>query len=381
MNILILSKALLSSAYRRKTDALAALPGVQLTVASPAYWQEPRAQRSDYEPAPTPNYHVELIPMRFNGQHHLHYYPTFGSLVRRLRPDVVHVDEESFNLATFLALRTAHQVGARTCFYNYANIERTYPPPFGWFERYAFTHASHALACSHEAASIIRNHGYTGPLSIIAQTGVDPVHFVPRPDAHIARQPFTLGYVGRLVPEKGIADLISALASLPNHIQLRIIGSGAHAEALTAHASAVGVASRITWQLPVASHAMPAVMQGLDALVLPSRTTSNWKEQFGRVLVEAMACGVPVIGSDSGEIPHVIGDGGIVYPEGNQTALADAIGQLVANPQSYADYSQKARQRVQQHYTQQALASQYLQIYQQMLTPAQTAKSPSTPAQ
>lgn len=378
MKILILSKALLSSAYRRKTDALAELADVQLTVASPAYWQEPRAQRIIYELAPTPNYHVELLPMRFNGQHHLHYYPTFGSLVRRLRPDIVHVDEESFNLASFLAVRAAQQVGAHSCFYNYANIARTYPPPFGWFERYVFSHASHGLACSHEAASIIRNHGYTGPLSIIAQTGVDPAHFVPRPDAHIARQPFTLGYVGRLVPEKGIADLISALATLPSHIQLRIIGTGSHADTLIAHASAVGVASRITWHSPVASHAMPSVMQGLDALVLPSRTTTNWKEQFGRVLIEAMACGVPVIGSDSGEIPHVIADGGIVYPEGNHTALAHAIAQLVTNPQLYADYSQKARQRVQQHYTQRALARQYLQIYQHMLTPVQMAKSPST---
>jgi glycosyltransferase involved in cell wall biosynthesis len=94
-----------------------------------------------------------------------------------------------------------------------------------------------------------------------------------------------------------------------------------------------------------------------------------------------MACGVPVIGSDSGEIPHVIGDGGIVYPEGNHPALVHAVRKLVDNPQIYADYSQKARQRVQQHYTQQALASQYLQIYQQMLMPAQTAKSPSHPTQ
>jgi glycosyltransferase involved in cell wall biosynthesis len=302
-------------------------------------------------------------------------------LVRRLRPDIVHVDEESFNLATFLALRVAHHIGARTCFYNYANIERAYPPPFGWFERYAFTHASHALACSHEAAAIIRNHGFTGPLSIIAQTGVDPVHCAPRPDAHIARQPFTLGYVGRLVPEKGIADLISALATLPTHIRLRIIGSGSHAEVLHQHAITVGVASRIEWHAPVPSHAIPTVMHGLDTLVLPSRTTANWKEQFGRVLVEAMACGVPVIGSNSGEIPHVIGDGGLVYPEGDSDALASAIMQLVDYPQHYADYSQKARQRVQQHYTQQALAQQYLQIYQQMLTPAQTAKFPSTPAQ
>jgi glycosyltransferase involved in cell wall biosynthesis len=135
----------------------------------------------------------------------------------------------------------------------------------------------------------------------------------------------------------------------------------------------------MTWHAPVASHAIPAIMHGIDALVLPSRTTANWKEQFRRVLVEAMACGVPVIGSDSGEIPHVIGDGGIVYPEGDSDALANAIMQLVAHPQNYADYSQKARQRVQQHYTQQALAQQYLQIYQQMLTPAQTGQNPQQP--
>lgn len=369
MHVLILSKALLSSAYRRKTDALAALPGIRLTVASPAFWQEPRAQRLEYEISPTPNYQVEILPMRFNGRHHVHYYPTFGTLVRRLHPDIVHVDEESFNLATFLAIRAAHHVGARTCFYNYANIERAYPPPFRWFERYAFMHATHAMACSHEAATIIRNHGYHGSLSIIAQTGVDPMYFVPRPDAHIARQRFTVGYVGRLVPEKGIEDLISALAILPPHIRLRIIGTGTHAEALQIHAAHTGVTTRIEWHAPVASHTMPLVMQGLDVLVLPSRTTANWKEQFGRVLVEAMACGVPVVGSDSGEIPHVIGDGGIVYAEGDRLALAHSIIQLSAQPPIYAEYSQKARQRVQQHYTQQALAHQYLQIYQQMLTP------------
>ena len=54
-------------------------------------------------------------------------------------------------------------------------------------------------------------------------------------------------------------------------------------------------------------------MRKLHALVLPSRTTPRWKEQFGRVLIEAMACGVPPVGSDSGEIPHVIDDAGLVF--------------------------------------------------------------------
>lgn len=366
MRVLILSKALLSVEYRRKTDALAALPDIDVHVAVPSHWQEPRAQRSDYEPGPTPNYQVHLLPMRFNGRHHIHYYPTFGRLVRQLRPDVVHVDEESFNLATFHALWHAHRVGAASCFYNYANIARTYPPPFGWFERYAFATAHTALACSHEAAAIIRAHGYQGTLHIIAQTGVDPTRFTPRPTAHIARTPFTVGYVGRLVPEKGIDDLLAACALLPETAQLLIVGSGSHADALHAHATQLGIAARITWQAPVPTHAMPAIMQQCDALVLPSRTTANWKEQFGRVLVEAMACGVPVVGSSSGEIPHVIGAGGVIYPEGDVHALAAQLTSLMQDGTHYATLSAHARQRVLTHYTQQALAQRYADIYRAM---------------
>lgn len=369
MNIVILSKALLSVAYRRKTDALAAIPGVKLTVCVPAEWREPRAHVVRYEPSQPDNYRIEVLPMALNGQHHLHWYPTFAGVLQRIRPDIVHVDEESFNFATFMAMRAAKQVGARSCFYNYANIERIYPPPFGWFERYAFRNATHALACSHEAADIIRRHGYAGALSIIPQTGVDPDVFVPRHDAHTARTPFTLGYVGRLVVEKGLDDVLVALAQLPEYVQLQVVGAGAHADALHQHATHLGVSARVHWHAPVASSHIPAVMQRFDALVLPSRTTSNWKEQFGRVLIEAMACGVPVIGSDSGEIPHVIGDGGLIFAEGDSRALAAAVRTLSEQPDSYARYSKQARQRVLSHYTQQALAEQYYRIYADMLTP------------
>src|SRR5205807_7518295 len=72
----------------------------------------------------------------------------------------------------------------------------------------------------------------------------------------------------------------------------------------------------------------------MDVLVLPSRTTPTWAEQFGRVLVEALWCGVPVIGSDSGEIPWVINStgGGVVFPEGDVEALAGRIAHLRADP-------------------------------------------------
>ncbi len=366
MKVVILSKALHSIAYRRKTDAIAAHPGIDLTVIVPPSWHEPRAAAQWYEPGPTPNYTVIQTPIRWNGHHHIHWYPQVGALLRTIQPDVVHIDEESFNLATFLAMRAAHAVGAASCFYNYANIERSYPPPFGWFERYAFRTAAHAIACSHEAGEILRRHGYTGKLSILPQTGVDPDLYTPAAQPAPTDNGIMLGYVGRFVPEKGIADLITALALLPAQYQLTLVGAGTDAPHLRTLADSLGVGNRIHWHDPIATNAMPAMMQSFTALVLPSRTTANWKEQFGRVIIEAMACGTPVIGSDSGEIPHVIGAGGATFPEGDAGALATVIHTICADSTRLETLRTTARQRVLAHYTQTALADQYVDIYRQM---------------
>jgi len=112
---------------------------------------------------------------------------------------------------------------------------------------------------------------------------------------------------------------------------------------------------------------VPAELRRLDALALPSHTTRGWKEQFGRVLIEAMSCGVPVIGSSSGEIPNVIGDAGLIYPEGDVRALAATIGRLAAQPALYADLARRGRARVLERYTQAALARQYYEVYRTML--------------
>ena len=104
-----------------------------------------------------------------------------------------------------------------------------------------------------------------------------------------------------------------------------IAGTGPEQVALKDLAQRLGLLDKVTFLGKVSSTAMPAVYASMDVLALPSRTTTTWKEQFGRVLIEAMACRVPVIGSDSGEIPNVIGDGGLVFPEDDAAALADLL--------------------------------------------------------
>ncbi len=138
-------------------------------------------------------------------------------------------------------------------------------------------------------------------------------------------------------------------------------------EQLAEQAAQLGVAGRVIFKGGLPTYEIPKEMQQFDALVLPSVTRPNWIEQFGRVLPEAMACETPVIGSSSGEIPHVIGDAGLVFQEGNVQALVASIRQLLDNPALYTQLAAKGRQRVLENYTQEQIARQTYNVYQEML--------------
>ena len=112
---------------------------------------------------------------------------------------------------------------------------------------------------------------------------------------------------------------------------------------------------------------VPAYLAAMDVLALPSLTTPNWKEQFGRVLIEAMACEVPALGSDSGEIPHVIGDGGVVFHEGDVAELRARLAELQNSPELRRQLATNGRQRVLDHYTQAKVAEATAQVYRELL--------------
>jgi glycosyltransferase involved in cell wall biosynthesis len=169
------------------------------------------------------------------------------------------------------------------------------------------------------------------------------------------------------VPEKGVDLLLHACAALQGAWTLHLAGRGAEEQSLRQLANHLGIAERITFQQQISSTAMPAFYRNLDVFILPSRTMSNWKEQFGRVLVEAMACGVPVIGSDSGEIPHVIGDAGVIFPEGDVRALTQKLQQLLVQPVERRYLGAAGRQRVLQQFTMQQIAAQTVQLYEKLM--------------
>jgi glycosyltransferase involved in cell wall biosynthesis len=365
MRVLMLSKACIVGAYQKKLEELARFPSLELTVVVPPYWRDERGT-THLERQHTAGYNLVVEPMALNGNFHLHFYPGLGRQIRRRQPDLVHIDEEPYNLATAHALWLARRAGARTLFFSWQNLLRRYPAPFQLLERYVLRRADYGIAGSQESAEVWRAKGYRGPMAVIPQFGVDPAVF--RPGG--ARDPgrgFIVGYVGRLVEEKGVDLLLKALAGLEGVWRAYIQGSGPAREMLQSQARDLGIAGRVTFDNWIPSAQMPGYYQQLDAVVVPSRTRPNWKEQFGRVLVEAMACGVPVIGSDSGEIPNVIGDAGLVFPEGDVASLRDQLSRLLRDLELRAELAQAGRERVMSHYTQAQVAAQTFDVYQAVL--------------
>ena len=365
----MLSKALVVGTYQRKAEELATLPGVDLTVAVPPAWSEPGVGPVELERLHTEGYRLAVLPMWLNGHFHLHFYPGLRRLVELVQPDIFHIDEELFNFATFQAMQLGVQYRAQCCFYNYANIERRYPPPFSTFERYALRHAAAAIAANHEAADIVERHGYEGPIHILPQFGIDPELFRPV-DEPLPAEPFRLGYFGRMIDSKGVLDLLEAMPLLPSHVQLLLIGDGDLVPQIEARIAELDIQDRVVQRARVPSADIAAEMRQLHAFVLPSHTTARWKEQFGRVLVEAMASGVVPVGSGSGEIPHVVGDAGLIFNEGDVPDLIAKVLQLIENPEQRAALARRGRERALERYTYVALARQYYEVYQQMLLSA-----------
>jgi glycosyltransferase involved in cell wall biosynthesis len=288
-----------------------------------------------------------------------------------IKPDLVHIDEEPYNLATFLAIRQAGRVGARSLFFTWQNIGKRYPPPFGWFESYAYRHSSGAIAGMDSASIILKSKGYSKPVWVIPQFGVDPAVFYPRQAARPKRRtvprPALIGYVGRMVEEKGLVQLLDAVSGMQGDWRLLMIGTGPLTDRLKDQVRRLRLDSLVSFIEWLPSSAMPGKLRELDILVLPSLTRPNWKEQFGRVLIEAMASGVTVVGSSSGEIPNVIGDAGVVFPEGDVPALRRALESVVRDPQRRAALAVAGRARVLERYTQAQVAIRTCRAYREIL--------------
>ena len=360
----------------RKVVHLAQIDGLTVRQVRPARWHD--ILLSANPGAPSAGLDQVSVPMlgRPDDPHRSIYRTlTFG--LRQFRPDIIHAEEEPDSLAALhiTLARRWFAPSARLILNTWQNVDRPRRPEVRWVTRQCLRAAEVVLCANQEAERILRAHGYAGYTQVLPAVGVDTDVFRPCP-ARPADDRFVIGYLGRLVPEKGLSTLLEALAQSGPACHLQLIGAGPGQPALARQATALQLGARVQFVAPVTPAEVAQQYCQLDAVVLPSLTTPLWKEQFGRVLTEAMACRVPVVGSSSGAIPEVVGDAGLIFPEGDAAALAGCLRQLQSSPQLRQDLADRGQARVQRLYTQSVIAQATVAVYRQVLNDT-TSPAPS----
>jgi glycosyltransferase involved in cell wall biosynthesis len=266
-------------------------------------------------------------PVAFPGAQQRHLYLTrCRALCAEVRPDVAFVEAEPYSLAATQWRLALTRLGIPFGVQCYENIDRQLPLPARRLRSRVLRDAAFVAARSDSAERLVRAWGARGEVGLAPPAVPDWQSAPSAPE-----RSFTVGYAGRLVESKGLTDLLEAVRGLDAPVELLLIGDGelrAQLEGQPIPGSRVKVLDGLTHAQMADGYAQ------LDVLVLPSRTTPTWKEQFGRVIVEALSCGVPVVGSDSGEIPWLIAltGGGLTFPEGDHRALARELQRLRESP-------------------------------------------------
>ena len=223
------------------------------------------------------------------------------------------------------------RAATKLVFATFQNLPKRYPPPFRWTERFAMGRAAGWIAFGGRVEEALRDAArLRTPPAPRDRAGGGYGALSPRPPRRARAMraslgwmddgPPVVGYLGRFVPEKGMETLMRALDGCTQPWRALLVGGGPM-EPARARRGPGGHGDRVRIVTGVAHDEVPGYLNAMDLLCAPSRTTPRWHEQLGRMLTEAMACGVPVIGSASGEIPYVIADAGLIVAGGRRRRL------------------------------------------------------------
>ncbi len=388
MRILVASHTYIVDLNCEKLRALARLdPNLEVTIVVPKRWRPGGVQNKIIETQFRQEGNFRIVPvsnLSENNQGLLCFGADLVQLLREFRPQIVQAEQGSkaIGYSQLITLNRLLGLKAKNVFFTWWNLPYEVKFPVSWIEGYNLRHTDGLIAGNQDGVEILREHGYQGAARVMPQLGVDETLFRPQPQPELAAQlgiqpdEFVVGFVGRFVEEKGLLTLGKALSGLRDRPwKWLLLGRGPLKDTLLDWAKQAGVEDRLIWVESVPHDQVQRYINLMSTLVLPSETTYQfktltsvgWKEQFGHVLIEAMACQVPVIGSDSGEIPYVIGEAGLTFPEGKAEALQDCLRRLMEQPDLATTLAKRGYERVLSQYTNQALAQQLLSFYQELL--------------
>ena len=335
------------TAWRRTRVAALAEHGVDVTVVSAPRWNE-GGSVVELDPGPG----EDVVAARCFGEHPFlfSYDPRpLRRVLQRERFDVIDAHEEpaSLALAEIMAVMRALRVDTPVVCYSAQNLHKTYPWPFRRFEKRALDRIRAVHSCNDDVEVVLRSKGLQGEVVNLG-LGVDVEHYAPDGTVPVvpARSPFRVGYVGRIETRKGIFTLLTAMQRVDG-ATLTFVGAGPDEARLRTAIDVRDLGDRVRIQGFVDHEELPSLYRSLDVVVVPSIANRSWTEQFGRVVIEAMASGVPVIVSDAGSLPEVAAGAGLIVPEADPARLADAIIQIRDDPELRCDLRSRGLRRAQ----------------------------------
>ena len=376
LRVLFISHAYVVGVNQGKLNAIAETGNVEVGVLTPSNWKALEWNRLLPLENPYPKLHLYSAPVAFTGKGGAHLYAPWDlwRVLNDFKPDILQVEEELFSLSTFELAIWSRLTETPMVVFGWENLERQLPTPRWWICQFVLDTVKAIIPGNQDGANIMRQWGYSGLLEVMPQMGVDPNFFSPRERKITAPaqasgagdRPFNIGYLGRLAHSKGIDLIFAAVRELRQrgaNVCITLCGSGADEAALKQEAETQQVADLVIWRGAVRHEQAPKELGAFDVLVLPSRTVPGWKEQFGHVLIEAMAMGIPVVGSSSGEIPNVIGRSDLVFPEEDALGLTVILERLIHDPEWYQQVSQYGIDRVSQHYSHERIAKRLINLW------------------
>ncbi|MCB8914441.1 MAG: glycosyltransferase family 4 protein [Thermoleophilales bacterium] len=340
---------------------------VELKVLAPRSFLEQWGSKPP--PAPDGFIWVEFPILHVRSHQFLALSPDLG--IRTFDPEVIHVDYPPWSLIFWqvLVLRMLFAPKARLIAGAKKNTFRTRPGVLGrfksWLARAGLVRIDQVEAASRLSQQMLERQLNVTPdkISVIPHMGVDTKLFKqrsrPAPDS-----PVVVGYCGKYSEHKGVLVLLEAVEHLRSKgldIHLHTIGQGP----LEVHLKEIE--SRSPWlQVFPASPSLEVAsfMGALDVYVLPALICPDHQEHDGHALLQAMATGVPSIGTDSGVIPDILGNGsGLLVPPNDSMAIAEAIETLTSDESIRRACIEASADLIKDTYTLEAVANARLQMY------------------
>lgn len=377
VRVLFISHAYVVGVNQGKLNAIAETDDVEVGLLAPSNWKALEWNRLLPLENPYPKLRIYSAPVAFTGKSGAHLYAPWDlwRILDAFKPDILQVEEEVFSLSTFELAVWSRLTKTPMVVFGWENLERQLSAPRWWTCKFVLNTVKAIIPGNQDGANIMQRWGYTGLLEVMPQMGVDPNFFAPSDQSFDTSgrcdRPFHIGFLGRLSHAKGIDLIFAAMKVLQQKdLDCRVVicGSGSDEAVLRQEAESLQIADLVIWRGAVRHEQAPAELNCFDVLVLPSRTTPKWKEQFGHVLIEAMAMGIPVIGSSSGEIPNVIGRPDLVFQEEDSEGLARILEQMIGDPDWRQSVKKYGLKRVYEHYTHKRIAERLLALWHLLLS-------------